>query len=398
MGSEKLMAKQQVPPAGAPTESAKAAGLRYVSDSGPGLRRRRVGKGFTYIDPTGKTIHDPEDLRRIKALAIPPAWTGVWICPIPHGHIQAVGRDAKARKQYRYHPRWREGRDETKYERMLGFGQALPSLRARVERDLALPGLPRDKVLATVVRLLETTFIRVGNEEYARANGSFGLTTLRARHVDISGSTMRFQFRSKSGKALSVKIDDRRVARIVKRCQDLPGYELFQYLDETGERESIDSADVNQYVREITQQDFTAKDFRTWGGTVLAASALRECGICESATRAKKNVLLAINRVAERLGNTAAICRKCYIFPAVIDAYLDGSLLRALSRRAAEGGKDRYRLSPDEAALMVFLRHRPPGSVKVSGPSRRGARVNSPRAGTGGHWSGRHSVIGAAGP
>ena len=342
-----------------PEESAKAAGLRYVSDDRPGIRRERVGEDFTYIGADGKPIHDAEKLKRIKALGIPPAWTDVWICANPRGHIQATGRDAKGRKQYRYHPRWREVRDETKYGRMIAFGQALPLIRARVEHDLKLPGLPREKVLATVVKLLETTLIRVGNQEYARANKSFGLTTMRDRHVEIEGSTVHFEFKGKSGKKHSIDVRDRRLAQIVKRCRDIPGYELFQYIDENGQRQTIDSSDVNDYLREITGEDFTAKDFRTWAGTVLASLMLQEYEICDTETQAKKNIVRAIESVAERLGNTPAVCRKCYVHPAVLDAYLDGSLIETLKQRTeqelAESSED---LKPEEAAVMRLLRQR----------------------------------------
>jgi len=342
-----------------PVESAKIAGLRYITDSSPGIRRKRTGKGFSYVGLDGKPIHAPDELRRIKALAIPPAWTDVWICPSPHGHMQAAGRDAKGRKQYRYHPRWREVRDDTKYGRMIAFAKTLSAIRNRTERDLALPGLPREKVLATVVRLLETTLIRVGNEEYARANRSFGLTTMRDQHVDVLGSTIRFQFRGKSGKQHSVDINDRRLAKIVKRCQEIPGYELFQYVDEAGERQTIDSADVNLYLREITGQDFTAKDFRTWAGTVLAALALQEFEVFDSETQAKKNIVRAIETVAERLGNTPAICRKCYVHPAVVEAYMDGSMLQALKQRAEQEMADSLPgLRSEEAAVLGLLQQR----------------------------------------
>jgi DNA topoisomerase-1 len=259
-----------------PVESARVAGLTYVTEGRPGLARKRARKSFIYIDADGRRVRDPATLARIGALAIPPAWRDVWICASPHGHIQAVGRDARGRKQYRYHPRWREVRDETKYARMLSFAAALPAIRARVRADLARPGLPRAKVLATVVKLLETTLIRVGNAEYARANGSFGLTTLRARHVSVRGASMRFEFRGKGGKPHAVDVRDPRLARVVKRCQELPGQELFQYVDDDGRRQSIDSADVNRYLREAAGEEFTAKDFRTWSGTVLAALALDE--------------------------------------------------------------------------------------------------------------------------
>ena len=342
-----------------PAEAAKAAGLRYVSDTTPGIRRRRAGKGFSYVGSDGTPIRGPEQLRRIKGLVIPPAWTDVWICPSPRGHIQATGRDAKGRKQYRYHPRWRQVRDETKYERLMTFGQALPDIRQRVDKDLARPGLRREKVLATIIRLLESTLIRVGNEEYARENGSFGLTTMRNRHVDVDGPTVRFEFRGKGGKRHEVDVRDRRVARIVERCQDLPGQTLFQYLDEDGERQTIDSADVNEYLREIGGQDFTAKDFRTWAGTILAALALHELEAFDSETQAKQNVVRAIESVAERLGNTPAVCRKCYVHPAVVDAYLEGSMVETLKQRAEqEIAESLTELRPEEAAVMALLQQR----------------------------------------
>jgi DNA topoisomerase I len=342
-----------------PVESAKAAGLRYVSDEMPGIRRKRVGKHFSYIGLDGKPIRDPEELKRIKSLGIPPAYTDVWICPLPNGHIQATGRDAKGRKQYRYHPRWREVRDETKYGRMLAFGAALPRIRERVEQDLNLPDLSREKVLATVVRLLETTLIRVGNDEYARQNKSFGLTTMRDRHVEVSGATVKFRFRGKSGKNHSIALTDRRLAKIVKRCRDIPGYELFQYIDDNGDRQTIDSADVNEYLREITGQDFTAKDFRTWAGTVLATLALQECEAFESETQAKKQITQAISSVAERLGNTPSICRKCYVHPAVIDSYLDGTMLEGLQQRVEQELEDAPEgLEQEERAVMRLLKRR----------------------------------------
>ena len=340
-------------------ETAKAAGLRYVSDEGPGIRRKRAGKSFSYRGLDGKPIRDPEVLTRIRSLGIPPAWTDVWICPHANGHIQATGRDARGRKQYRYHARWREVRDGTKFGRMLAFGEALPRIRARVDHDLSLPGLPREKVLATMVRLLETTYIRVGNEEYARQNHSYGLTTLRNRHVDITGSTLRFHFRAKSGKDCNVGVRDRRLARIVKRCQELPGQDLFQYLDANGERHGVTSSDVNDYLREITDQDFTAKDFRTWAATVLAFLALRDCEGCESDTQAKKDVVEAIKSVAARLNNTPAVCRKCYVHPDVLEAYLDstsrGTLRECVAEPVAESVAE---LGPEEAAVMQFLRRR----------------------------------------
>jgi len=342
-----------------PVDSAKAAGLRYVSDDRPGLRRVRRGKGYLYIDADGNRVRDRRTLARIASLVIPPAWTDVWICPIPNGHLQATGRDAKRRKQYRYHPRWREVRDDTKYTRLLAFSRALPEIRRRTDRDLARPGLPKEKVLATVVQLLEKTLIRVGNESYARENGSFGLTTLRDQHAEISGSKLRFEFRGKGGIRHAVEVSDRRLARVVKQCRDIPGYELFQYVDDDGVRRSIDSADVNEYLREITGEDFTAKDFRTWAGTVLAAMALREFESFDSETQAKKNVVRAIERVAERLGNTPAVCRKCYVHPEIIAAYLEGDAARTIERNAARVlAEEISDLDPEEAAVVALLQQR----------------------------------------
>jgi DNA topoisomerase I len=336
-----------------PVESAQAAGLRYVSDTQPGIRRKRAGKGFVYVAADGKTIRDAKELSRIRSLAIPPAYTDVWICPSPNGHIQATGRDARGRKQYRYHPKWREVRDETKFGRMLGFSQALPKIRARLERDLSLPGLPREKVLATVVRLLECTCIRVGNDEYAKSNRSFGLTTLQDRHVEISGSNLRFEFRGKSGKMHKVDLNDRRLARIVERCQDLPGEDLFQYLDDDGVRQTIGSGDVNEYIREISGQEFTAKDFRTWAGTLLAIEALTKIGPFSTQRNAKSNVLKAIDEVAEQLNNTRSVCRKYYVHPAVLESYMDGKLREHLSNGSKQSAKDD--LAADEAAVVRLL-------------------------------------------
>lgn len=342
-----------------PREASRAAGLRYVSDEAPGIRRVRRGTAFTYKDADGKTVRDRATLKRIKSLAIPPAWTDVWICPLANGHLQATGRDQRRRKQYRYHPRWREVRDEHKFSRMVAFGRALPRIRARVEEDLSRPGLGREKVLATVVRLLETTLIRVGNEEYARENRSFGLTTMRTRHVDVEGTSITFEFRAKSGKMQSIKLKDRRLARIVKACVDLPGKELFQYIDEAGERRTIDSADVNEYLREISGDEFTAKDFRTWAGTVLAALALQEFQAVDTQAAAKRNVTQAIERVAAKLGNTPAICRKCYVHPEVIGCYLDGTLVETLSDKVAETLRDELDgLDGAEAAVLAFLQKR----------------------------------------
>jgi DNA topoisomerase-1 len=334
-----------------PVESARAAGLRYVSDQSPGFQRKRVGKAFTYLAADGRTIRDPETIRRIKSLAIPPAWTDVWICPDPRGHLQATGRDARRRKQYRYHPRWREVRDAVKYDRMLAFAQALPKIRERTDQDLEQPGLPREKVLATVVRLLEETRIRIGNDEYRKENGSYGLTTLRNRQVNVIGAEVRFTFRGKSGKNHSIELHDRRMARIIKRFLEIPGQELFKCIDDDGEVKAIDSADVNEYLRQITREDFTAKDFRTWAGTILAARFLRETAGATNARRAKKELVRAIARVADELGNTPAVAKKGYIHPAVIAAYLSGGL-KPISEKA---DADPYQLSAEERSLLALL-------------------------------------------
>jgi DNA topoisomerase-1 len=343
----------------APDVSAKSAGLHYVDDRRPGITRKRAGKGWRYVGPDGKTIRDPEVVRRINSLAIPPAYTDVWICPDPRGHIQATGRDAKGRKQYRYHPRWREVRDETKYGRMIAFAQALPAIRKRAERDLSLPGLPREKVLAAVIRLLETTLIRVGNEEYAKNNQSFGLTTMRDRHVDVEGSQVKFHFVGKSGKQHQITLSDARLAKLVRRCRDLPGYDLFQYLDDDGNRVDVKSDDVNAYLREISGEEYTAKDFRTWAGTVLACMALQEFEVVDADAQKKKNIVSAIERVSERLGNTPAVCRKSYVHPAVLDSYLDGTLLDTLQQRVKQEWASAVReLKPAEAAVFGLLMRR----------------------------------------
>jgi DNA topoisomerase-1 len=342
-----------------PVESAKSAGLRYVSDEKPGIARKRKGKaGFAYFNVGGKKVADPDTLLRIRQLAIPPAWEQVWISPDERGHIQAVGRDQRGRKQYRYHPKWREARDATKYEKMMAFVHALPNIRARVKRDLGRPGLSRDRVLATVVRLLETTLIRIGNDEYASSNNSFGLTTLRDRHAKINGSKVRFHFKGKSGVEHEVDLNDPQLAKIVRKCQELPGEELLQYVDESGTVRDIGSGDVNDYLREITGQEFTAKDFRTWAGTVLAATALKEFEVVDSKARMKKNIVVAIESVAKRLGNTRAVCKKCYIHPAVLESYVDGSLLDTLGQRARKLDKRLGKLRPEEAAVLVLLQRR----------------------------------------
>jgi DNA topoisomerase-1 len=337
-----------------PAESAKQAGLRYVSDDSPGIRRVRSGSGFRYVGPDGKPVRDDETLARIRSLAVPPAWTDVWICPKDNGHLQATGRDARGRKQYRYHPRWREVRDGTKYDRMIAFGRALPTIRARTEKHLKLPGLPREKVLAAVVRLLELTHIRIGNDEYAKSNHSYGLTTLRDRHATIDGSTVRFSFRGKSGVRHAVELQDRRLAKIVRGSQELPGQELFQYVGDDGAVHDVGSADVNDYLREITGQEFTAKDFRTWAGTVLAACELSAQEKAASVREAKRNVVAAIRAVADRLGNTVAVCRKCYVHPAVLDGYLAGGLAGLRLTVSAEVDVT-VELRPEESAVLAFL-------------------------------------------
>ena len=354
---KKKIAKIEIAPD--PVEVAEDAGLRYVSDEQPGYTRKAKGDDFEYFDAEGKPIRDENRLLRIRRLAIPPAYKDVWICPIPNGHIQATGRDARGRKQYRYHERWREARDENKYDRMLVFGKALSKIRRRVKKDLGRPGLPRNKVLATVVQLLERTFIRVGNEEYARDNKSFGLTTMRNRHVDVKGAKLRFSFRGKSGIQHEVDVSDRRLARIIRQLQDLPGQDLFQYMDEEGKKRDVTSQDVNDYLREITGEDFTAKDFRTWAGTVLAAVALNAQEEFKNKTQAKKNIKDAIKAVSKILGNTPTICRKCYVHPAVLETYLAGGVIEGLKQKTAETlSKKRGDLRSEEAAVMSFLQSR----------------------------------------
>jgi DNA topoisomerase I len=338
-----------------PTDSARAAGLRYVYDTRPGITRHRTRTGFRYRSPDNKPLRDKDTLARIKSLVIPPAWVDVWICPLPNGHLQATGRDAKGRKQSRYHPDWRKARDQSKYEHMLVFGATLPTIRQRVNEHLTLPGLPREKVLATIVRLLETTFIRIGNESYARENNSFGLTTLRRRHVDIRGSRLTFKFKGKSGVEHTINLTDRRLARIVKTCRDIPGYELFEFLDDDGNARTIDSTSVNDYLREIANENFTAKDFRTWAGTVLAADILCTFEPCDSATQLKKNTVEAIKSVAQRLGNTPSVCRKCYVHPAVLDAYLTGAMSTLLADLKPSTSTHPHALRPEESALMHLL-------------------------------------------
>jgi DNA topoisomerase-1 len=339
-------------------EAAEEAGLRYVSDDQPGFSRQRKDEEFEYFDTKRKLIGDEQRLLRIKRLAIPPAWSDVWICPSPNGHIQATGRDARGRKQYRYHERWRELRDENKYDRLVNFGKALSKIRRRLKKDLALSGLPREKVLATIVQLLERSLIRVGNEEYARENKSFGLTTMKDRHVDVKGSKLRFRFRGKSGRQHEVDVTDRRIARIVMKLQDLAGQSLFQYLDDEGNARDITSQDVNEYLREITGADFTAKDFRTWAGTVLAAVALGKLGASETKRQAKANIKHAIGAVAEVLGNTPAICRQCYIHPAVLEAYLNGNSINGFKpNRREQFEKQGTDLASAQKAVLKFLQN-----------------------------------------
>ena len=337
-----------------PAAAANDAGLYYENDNRVGYRRRANSDHFEYLDTEAKRIRDKQRLLRIKRLAIPPAWTDVWICPSPNGHIQATGRDARGRKQYRYHDRWREMRDENKFGRLADFAKVLPKIRRRVARDIRLADLPREKVLATVVRLLERTFIRIGNEEYARANKSFGLTTIKNRHVTVKGPHLRFRFRGKSGRQHEVDMTDRRIAKIVSKCQDLPGQDLFQYVSDKDEVRSITSQDVNDYLREITNENFTAKDFRTWAGTVLAAIALNAQAGFETKKQAKANVKTAVCAVAELLGNTPAICRKCYVHPAIIEAYLNGVQIPGLAE--AVQPPEKINLRAVETAVLKFLR------------------------------------------
>jgi DNA topoisomerase-1 len=342
-----------------PEEAAQNAGLRYVTDGEPGIKRQKRGKGYRYLLPSGKPVSDSATLERIRKLAIPPAYTDVWICARADGHLQATGRDAKGRKQYRYHPLFREIRESTKYDHMLEFAAALPKIRARIDEHMQLRGLPREKVLGTVVHLLETTMIRIGNADYAKQNKSFGLTTLRDRHVKVDGSELRFNFKGKSGKTWRLKIRDRRIAKIVKASQDLPGQHLFQYVDDEGVQREVTSSDINAYLREISGSDITAKDFRTWNGTVLAALALSEYEKVDSQAAAKKNVRAAIEAVAARLGNTPTICRKCYVHPEIVESYLSDRLsLEALDSVEEELRGDLARLRPEEALVLAFLQRR----------------------------------------
>lgn len=368
----------------APHPEAIKAGLRYVTDGMPGIRREAVHKGFRYRYATGDVVTDETVLNRIKTLAIPPAWTEVWICPDPAGHLQATGRDARRRKQHRYHSDWRAVRDQNKYDKILQFAKALPDIRKRVARDLSLSGMPQPKVLAAVVRFLESTHIRIGNEEYAKENKSFGLTTIRNKHVAVRGDKIQFRFRGKSGKFHQLELQDQRLAKIVRECQDLPGQELFEYVDSGGQSHDIKSTHVNDYLREMTGQEITAKDFRTWAGTVLAGTILSQLPPAANLKAAKSNLSRAVQAVSERLGNTPAICRKCYVHPEVMAAYLDGSLsheciapgrcrspvrgdhaattqvtdaARELLRNSSRS-RVRAELSPEERAVFSFLKRR----------------------------------------
>ena len=334
-------------------ESAQEAGLTYTTDDEAGIRRVRRGKHFEYVGPSGEAVRDPATLDRIRSLVIPPAWEDVWITTHARGHLQATGRDARGRKQHRYHPRWREVRDADKFDRMVGFGKALPRIRRRVARDLRRKGLPKEKVVATIVRLLETTYARIGNEEYAKQNKSFGLTTLRSRHVDVRGDTVRFMFKGKSGVEVAAGVTDRRVARVIRRCEDLPGQNLFQYIDPEGVRRTVTSDDVNQYLRDVTGEDYTAKDFRTWTATVLTACSLREDAEFESDTEANKKVVAAIDGVARALGHTRAVCRRSYVHPGIIDTYLEGSLPGVMNVTLTTA---RAHIRSDEAAVLMLLR------------------------------------------
>jgi DNA topoisomerase-1 len=354
--TERLEPADHLETAIGPKEAAEAAGLRYVSDSRPGIRRKKAGKGFCYVQPDGTRLSDGRHLRRIRSLAVPPAWTDVWICPFADGHIQATGRDARRRKQYRYHARFREARESTKYEHLVDFAQALPVIRAKVCRHMSLRGLPREKVLATVVYLLEATLIRVGNDDYARENKSYGLTTLKQRHAAVEGSEVRFRFTGKGGKQWALSVRDRRVAKVIRSCQDLPGQELLQYVDEEGNLQDVSSTHVNAYLREITGEDITAKDFRTWAGTLLAVLVLKEQEAFGSPAQAKRNLRAAIARVAARLGNTPTICRKCYVHPDVLDSYLDGKLTIEIRSNGLD--RELAGLQPAEAAVLAFLRGR----------------------------------------
>jgi DNA topoisomerase-1 len=338
-----------------PSELAATAALCYVCDEQPGFGRKRCGRGFVYVDPQGKRIADPALRRRFESLVIPPAWTDVWICSDENGHIQVTGRDAQGRKQYIYHPRWEVLRNQKKFERMIPFGESLPDLRSRVDVDLRRHQLSREKVLALVIKLLEQTMIRVGNIQYTLHNGSYGLTTLCDHHADINGASVHFEFRGKSGVERVVDLCDRRLARLVKQCQELPGQRLFQYLDEHGQPQAVDSSDVNAYLKEIANAEVTAKDFRTWGGTVTALRLLHEIGPCDNEKQRKRNVCATIKKVARTLGNTPTVCRNYYVHPVVLDAYSDCSLFRAVDRASRRKPKHAHDHQVEERALLTIL-------------------------------------------
>lgn len=335
--------------------AAKDAGLRYVSDDIPGITRKKSGKIFTYINENGKAIKNKKIIERLNALAIPPAYTDVWICPFENGHIQATGRDARGRKQYRYHEKWNATRDSSKYDKMISFGFALPKIRRTAKKHLNLKGLPKEKVLATIVQLLDKTHIRVGNESYAQENKSFGLTTMRVKHVAIHGANVEFVFTGKSGVKHDVELNDKRLAKIIKQCHDLPGYKLFQYIDDSGEQRSIHSEDVNTYLKEISGDDFTAKDFRTWHGSVCACTELGKLQPCTSKAEAKREINAIIEQVAKNLGNTKAVSRKAYVHPQIIESYSDGLLLSVLDKVNKKPAKKLQALKSEEIQLMHFL-------------------------------------------
>jgi DNA topoisomerase-1 len=332
-----------------------AAGLRYVSGWTPGITRRRSGRGFVYLDAEGRRISEPDELERIRALVIPPAWTDVWICGDHRGHLQATGRDARGRKQYRYHPRWRAHRDQNKFDRMSAFGAALPGIRRSVDRDLGRRGLTRDRALASMVLLLDRTLIRVGNEEYARANRSYGLSTLLDDHVAVEGTLLRFCFRGKGGKEHEVELRDPRLARLVRRMQDLPGHHLFQFVDDEGTVNAIDSEDVNRYLREIGGEGFSAKDFRTWGATAHVTDRLLEAGTAKTRPKAESNVVAAVRSAADRLGNTAAVVRNSYLHPVIPTAYLEGTLVKLWDEARGRVRRHPKNLSPEEAIMLQIL-------------------------------------------
>lgn len=350
------MSLEQEVPTADPKEAAKEARLRYVTDISPGIRRVKKGNGFSYVHPDGKTVSDETTLARIRGLVIPPAWTDVWICTHPRGHLQATGRDAKGRKQYRYHTDWRAVRDSTKYDKLTIFGKLLPKIRSRVADDLKRRGLPREKVLAAVVRILDLTHIRIGNEEYARENNSFGLTTLRSRHVDVDGSTVRFRFRGKSGQQQDLHFRDPRIARVIRRCEELPGHELFGYVDDDGNAVDVESQHVNDYLREATGEEITAKDFRTWGGTVQATACLMRAGECDTELQTKHCMTDAVKQVADVLGNRPATCRKYYIDPRVFSAYQRRHLCGYIAKELTKHKEyDETSLQPIEKAVLKLL-------------------------------------------